>query len=136
MKILLFILALAFAVNAQEKLEWKLIPEMSGPIPDHPGLSIEMYAARIARGDKNTKVSVRIELPNGAPVDLFHKSGASVPLGFDVSSITRMTLRVSLNCETLVLKPVGGSAEIYQFNGKHFKSKEPPFKIDDGHGFA
>jgi len=126
------------AVSAQaQKLEdvkdWKLIKEMSGEIPNHPGLMVELYAAQIARGDSTVKLILRMEYPWGAPGDIFKDA---VPRGFDPTSISRVVGKVEFNCDTLVVTPLSGSAEIYQFNGKKFKSKEPPFVIGSGHIFA
>lgn len=136
MKPLLLILALAFSVSAQdikdiEKIkDWKLIKEMSGEIPNHPAITLEMYAAQIARGDDIVKLAFRADFPNGAPVDLL-KSGA--PSGFDVSSITRIVGKLEFNCQTLQVRPLGGSAYAYQFNGKRYKSRETPFALNSGH---
>lgn len=127
MKLLLLILMLI------PSGEWKHIRELSGDIPDHPGLTLEVYVSEIARGDDLVKLSMRADFPGGAPIDVFK---ANVPHGFDASSITRIQTRLELNCRTLVVKPVKGSAEIYQFNGKKHKSKEPPFTIQDGHLLA
>jgi len=107
--------------------DWKLIKEMSGEIPDHPGFTLEFRAAEIARGNDLVKLVLRVDMPRGAPVDLFRDN---VPRGFDVSSINRIEGRLEFNCKTLVLKAVNDSGVIYQFNGKRHKSKELPFKID------
>jgi hypothetical protein len=130
MKALLLILALTISVSAQT--DWKLIKEMSGEIPDHPGLTAEFYAAEIARGDSLVKLLIRMDFPWGAPK--FPK--ATYPTGFDASSISRFEFKVEFNCDTLVMKPVNGSSEVYQFNGKRHKSKEPPFPLDAGHVFV
>lgn len=106
---------------------------MSGDIPNHPGLTIEIYAAQIARGDNHVKLRFKAEFPGGAPIDLFKDNA---PHGFDVSSISRMEFRGEFDCDTLVMRSVNGSGEIYQFNGKKFKSKEPPFKLDSSHIFS
>lgn len=130
------ILALAVIVSAQslptDDLPWKLIKEMSGEIPDHTGLTIEVYGAKIARGDDLVKLSIRFDFPWGAPASLFK---GNAPRGFDVSSVARFQGRIELNCKTLEVKPVGGG-DVYQFNGKRHKSKEPPFQIESGHIFA
>lgn len=135
MKALLLILLLAPSVYAQlptDDLDWKLIQEMSGEIPNQPGITMEVYGARIMRGNDLVKLSVRFDFPFGAPVDVFK---GSVSRGFDVSSVTRMAFKIEMNCKTLTVKPIGGG-HIYQFNGKRHKSKEPPFKIASGHIFA
>lgn len=129
MRALLLILCLAIP----QKQEWKLLKEMSGDIPDHPGITVEVYASQIARAGDRVKLQLRVEYPNGAPRDIFQPY---VPWGFDASSISKMLAKVEFDCKTLIVKPVGGSAEIYQFNGKKLKSKEPPFKIDYGNIFA
>jgi hypothetical protein len=137
MKPLLLILALAFSVSAQEikQIEqikdWKLIKEMSGDIPNHPGLTEEFYAAKIARGDSTVKLLVRMDFPWGAP----RFEGATYPRGFDASSIRHVLFQVELNCDTLVVKPLTGEADVYQFNGKHLKSQEIPTMIKSGHIF-
>ena len=131
MKTLLLILCLATSAAAQQ--DWKLLKEMSGDIPDHPGLTVEAYASEIRRGEDRVRLQVKIEFPGGAPRDMLQPY---VPWGFDASSITRMVAKIDFNCKTLEVRPVNGSAEVYQFNGKKHKSKEPPFKIDYGHIFA
>lgn len=136
MKPLLLIVVLAFSVSAQdikeiEKIkDWKLIKEMSGDIPNHPGIILDLYAAEIARHDEVVKLAFRADFPNGAPMDLFK---GSMPQGFDISSITRIVGKLEFNCETLQVVPLGGSAYAYQFNGKRYKSKEAPFALDSGH---
>lgn len=124
MKPLLLILALAFCVSAQDTKDWKLIKEMSGDIPDHPGLTVEVRAAQIARGDDGIKVMIRADFPWGSPDDLFRDR---VPHGLDPTSISRIEGQIKLNCATRVVTPVAGSADVYQFNGKKYKSREPPF---------
>lgn len=137
MKPILLILCLALSVSAQADVlgikNWVAIKEMTGPIPNHPGLVVQSYAAEIARGDDKIKLLFRADFPLGAPVDLFKKN---VPAGFDVSSIGRMAFRLDFNCATLVMKTVNNSGEIYQINGRRYKSKEPPFKIESGNVFA
>lgn len=141
MRILSLILALTVSVSVSaqdireiEKIkDWKLIKEMSGEIPNHPGISLEMYAAQIARGEDIVKLAFRADFPNGAPVALFRENA---PRGFDISSIVRFVGKLEFNCATLEIKPSGGSGYIYQFNGKRLKSKEPPFTIPSGHVFA
>lgn len=133
MRALLLILLLTVSAQAQQLediKDWKLIKEMSGEIPDHPGLTIEMYAAQIARGDSRVKLIVKAEFPGGAPRDLLKDH---VPHGFDASSISTMVFKVEFDCDTLTVKAVNNSGEIYQFNGKRYKSKEPPFTIESGH---
>lgn len=130
MKPLIVILCLAFSAHAQD---WKLIKEMSGDIPNHSGLTVETYGAEIARGEETVKLLMRIDFPNGAPYAMFRDN---VPRGFDVSSISQMTFKAEFNCKTLVMKPVGGTGKVYQFNGKKHKSKEPPFNLDAGHIFV
>ena len=132
MKTLLLMLLLTITATAQTS-DWKLIKEMSGDIPNHPGLTVEVYASQIARGDNVIKLMVKAEFPGGAPADLLK---ANAPHGFDISSISRMVFKTEFNCETLTMKTVNGSGEIYQFNGKRFKSKEPPFTIESSHVFA
>lgn len=129
MKTLLLILALTVSASAQE---WKLIKEMSGAIPKHKGLTIEFYAAEIARGDDTVKLLVRTDFPNGAP----RLEGATYPKGFDPTSITRTTSKVQFNCKTLEVRFIKDSAEIYYSNGKKFKSKEPSFALASGHIFS
>lgn len=132
MKPLLLILALAFSVSAQdikeiEKIKnWKLIKEMSGEVPNHPGLTVEFRAAEIARGDDVVKLIWRMDFPWGSPGDLLKEH---VPHGFDPTSISRVESRVELNCKTHVVNPVTNSADVYQFNGKQHKSKEQPFSV-------
>lgn len=139
MKTLFLILAFAIlALTPQQlptdDLDWKLIKEMSGEIPNHPGQTVEVRGAQIARGNELVKVSVRFDFPWGAPVGVFKNS--TVPRGFDLSSISRIQLRIELNCKTLEIKPVNNSSDVYQFNGKRLKSKEAPIKIGSGHIFA
>lgn len=135
MKPLLLILALALSASAQdikdiEKIkDWKLIQEMTGEIPDHPGIKLEMYAAQIARGDNVIKLAFRADFPNGAPIDLFRDH---VPRGFDISSITRIVGKLEFDCETLRVVPMGRAAYAYQFNGRRYKSNEIPFALDSG----
>lgn len=135
LKTLFFILALAVSAQAQ-KLEdikdWKLIKELSGEIPDHPGLTVELRAAQIARGDDTVKLVIRMDYPGGAPYDIFKNA---VPHGFDPSSISRIVGKIQLNCKTRFVIPINNSAEIYQFNGKKYKSKEQPFSVDSWHIF-
>lgn len=119
--------------QAAEQIDWRLIKEMSGDIPDHPGLTIETYGAEVARGDDKVKLKVRMAFPNGSPGDLLRKH---VPTGIDPSSIDRVEGGIELDCKSLTVKPMKGQADVYQFNGNHFKSKEPPFKIADSHVFA
>lgn len=126
MKALLLILALSQA-------DWIAIKEMSGSINDHPGLTVKTSATQIARGGDIIKVLFRMEFPEGAPMDIFRDA---MPRGFDVSSIVRVEGRLQLNCATLVVKPLGSTAEVYQFNGKKHKTKEPPFKVGSANIFA
>lgn len=102
---------------------------MSGDIPNHPNLTIEVYASEIARGEDTVKLILRADFPNGAPVDLFRQNA---PFGFDISSISRMVFKAKFNCKTLTMTTVSNSGEIYQFNGKKLKSKEPPFAVKEG----
>ena len=132
MKPLLLILLLAFTASAQTT-DWQLIKEMSGEIPDHPGLTMNVYASQIARGDSVVKLQLKAEFPGGAPMDVLKDNA---PHGFDISSISTMIFKSEFNCDTLVMKTVNGSGEVYQFNGKKYKTKEPPFKIESGHIFA
>src|SRR4030095_16085374 len=101
MKPLLLILALAVSVSGQ-KLEsvknWKLIKEMSGPIRDHPGLTIQISAPQIARGNDRVKLLIKAEFPGGAPRDIFKDN---VPWGFDPSSISLLVGKLEFNCTTL-----------------------------------
>lgn len=132
MKPLFLILLFAFTASAQTP-DWKLIKEMSGDIPDNPGLTIETYAAEVARGDSLVKLKVKFEFPHGAPYNLLKDN---VPLGFDISSISRFVFKAEFNCDTLVMKASQNSGEVYQFNGKRYKSKEPPFPLTSGHIFV
>lgn len=128
MKALLLILVVS--VSAQE---WKLIKEMSGEIPDHPGLTIQTHAAEIARGDDIIKLKVRFSFPDGAPFEMFRKNA---PPGFDLSSISYFIFKAEFNCDTLVMKAVNNSGEVYMANGRRHKSKEPPFNVDAGNIFV
>ena len=114
-------------------IEWKSIKEMSGEIPDNPGLTILTSASQIARDGDNVKVAFRFEFPGGAPWSVFRES---VPSGFDVSSISKIEGRLELDCVTRTIRAKGNSAYIYQFNGKRFKSKEPPFRVEEGNILA
>lgn len=125
MKVLLLILIL-------QSPQWIQIKEMSGPVPDHPGITVEFYAREIKRSNDRVRLLVRADFPGGAPVNLFK---GNAPSGFDISSISRFEGRVELDCRSLTVKPMSGSADLYQFNGKKHKSKEPPFNIQDGHIF-
>lgn len=137
MKPLFLILFLAFSASAQDVKQieqikdWKPIKEMSGDIPDHPGLTIEVSAAQIMRAEHTVKLLVKMEFPWGSP----RIPGATYPRGFDTSSISRVIFRVELNCETLRLKPLTGGADLYQFNGKHLRSEEMPLTVESGHVF-
>lgn len=134
MKTLLILAILVFPFNTfAQSTEWKAIKEMSGEIPDNPGLTIETYASEIARGGDVVKLVMRFDFPAGAPFSIFRDA---VPRGFDVSSIDRFQGRIELNCETLVVTPNKSTGEVFQFNGKRLKSKEPPFKIESGHILA
>lgn len=137
MKVLLLILALTAGVVAQEPIEgitdWKFIKEVSGKIPNHPGLTVEVYAARFSHGNGKIKLITRFDFPNGAPVGVFKNN---VPVGFDISSINRMIFKWEFNCDTLMMKAVKNSGEVVQFNGKRHKSKEPPFRVDAGNLFV
>jgi tetratricopeptide (TPR) repeat protein len=72
---------------ATKEPDWKLIKEMSGEIPDHPGFTLEFRVAEIARGNDLVKLLMRVDMPGGAPVDLFRDN---VPRVFDVSSFNRI----------------------------------------------
>jgi hypothetical protein len=137
MKPILLLILLAISVSAQTEVlgikDWKPIKEMTGPIPNHRGMAIKTYAAKIARDGDIIKLSLRMDLPNGAPVDIFKNV---VPPGFDIRSIVRVEGGLKLNCKTLVVKPLGGSATISQITGQKYKTKEPPFKIDSGNILA
>jgi hypothetical protein len=128
MKTLFLILALAVTASAQD---WKLIKEISGEIPNHPGLTIETYAAEIARDEDIIKLKIRFDLPYGPPVDWFQGTNQ----GFDVSTISRLEVGVRLDCKTLVITTPKGSSDVYRSNGQKLKSKEPPFAIKEGHVF-
>lgn len=132
MRPLLLILAFILSVAAQTA-EWKPIKEMSGEIPDHPGITLNVSASEIARGNDLVKLRIRFDFPDGAPYDLFRNNA---PVGFDVSSVVRIESRIELNCKTFIVKPAGSSADVYQFNGKKLKSKEVPIAISSGHIFA
>lgn len=132
MKTLLLILIFYSAGMAQEP-EWKLIKEMSGEIPDHPGLTIEFYAAEVSRGDDLVKLLLRMNMPWGAPRDIFKPA---FPPGFDISSVTRIEAKAEFNCDTLVMKVKKNSSEVYQFNGRRLKSKEPPFTVEQSNVFV
>lgn len=129
MKALLLILLLSPA----QDLDWKLIKEMSGDIPNHPGITVETRAAEIARGEETVKLTLRIDFPEGAPHDLFKDN---TPHGFDVSSIARFVFKAEFNCRTLTMKAVRNEGSVYQFNGRKHKSKEPPFNLNSGHIFV
>lgn len=109
--------------------DWKLIKEMSGEVPNHPGITVNFYAAEIARSDNQIRLLMKAEFPDGAP----QIEGATYPRGFDTTSISRMEGKLKFNCDTLIVKFINGSAEIYQFNGKKLKSKELPFALNSGH---
>lgn len=130
MKALFTLILLTTVTNAQE---WKPIKELSGPFPGHKGFSVETSASGIARGNDIIKLTVRFDFPWGAPPDLF-RSGA--PQGFDITSITRIETRFEFNCKTLVVKTNNSSATVYRFDGKKYKSKEPPFSIESSHIFS
>jgi len=130
MKVILILLLLAIPAHAQE---WKPIKEMSGPIPDHPGITIETSASQIARGGDIVKLRFRADFPWGSPGDLVRNL---VPWGFDPTSISRVEFKLLFNCQSLTVTPVTGSADVYQFNGKKHKSKEIPVQIPSGHIFA
>lgn len=117
----------------QTEPKWIPIKEMSGPIPDHPGLTIETYATQIARREDGVRLQLRWDWPYGTPYELFKDH---VPRGFDPSSIARFTFKADLNCQTLTVKAIGGTGEVRQFNGKKHKSKESPVSIPSGHIFA
>jgi hypothetical protein len=131
MKPLLLILCLA-TYAAPQKPEWKLLKEMSGEIPDHPGLTVETRASQIARGDDTVKLQIRWDFPWGAPRDLLKDH---VLWGFDPSSISRVETKIQFNCKTLTVKSEKYS-DVYQFNGKKLKSRDYPFSIDYNHIFA
>lgn len=133
MKTLLLFLLLTPYQLPTDDLDWKLITEMSGEIPSHPGLTVKVYGAEIARGDDLVKLSVRFDFPWGAPADIFKDSA---PRGFDISSVERIDGKIELNCKTLVVRAIKASANVYQFNGKKHKSKEPPFTIESGNILA
>lgn len=113
--------------------EWKQIKEFSGDIPNNPGLTLQTSASEITRGDDIVKLLVRFDMPQGAPWSVFRNSA---PSGFDVSSVTRVEGKIELNCRTHTIKAIRNSAEVYQFNGRKFKSKEPPFQIPPANVFA
>src|SRR5688572_30561389 len=130
MKPLLLILALAFSAHAQKPEDWKFIKELSGEIPDNPGLTVEVRAAQIARGGETVKLLWRIDYPWGSPGEIFKNV---VPRGTDPTSISRIVSKIQLNCQTHVVTPITNSAEIYQFNGKKHKSKEQSFPLEAYH---
>ena len=107
---------------------WIPIKEMSGNIPNYPGITIETYASEIARDGDVIKLKVRFDFPWGVPMDWVREAGFN-------SSISRVELGVKLDCKTLIVTPMKGSADVYQFNGKKLKSKEPPIPIKEGHVF-
>jgi hypothetical protein len=123
MKTLILILLLAGVVTAQD-YQWKHLKELSGEVPNHPGITFQTYAAEIQRGGDRIRLIWKVEFPWGAPYDVFKDN---VPWGFDPSSVAKFQARLDFNCATRNVKAVGGSGEIYQFNGKRHKTKEPPF---------
>jgi len=134
-RVLLLIALLGCAANAQEiktELNWKPLKELSGTVPAHPGLSVEVYAAEIARRDEGVKLIMRFDFPWGAPRDFVNVPASE----FDITSLSRFQARLDFNCSTLTVKAIGGSGEVFQFNGKRHKTKEPPFQIPDGHVFS
>lgn len=112
--------------------DWKALEEMSGEIPNNPGLIQKVYAAQIARNNNEIKLLIRIDFPWGSP----KFPGATYPPGFDTTSIRHILFRVGLNCETLIVKPITGSASVYRFDGKRLDSKEAPVTLESGHVFA
>lgn len=124
MKVLLLILTL------QSPSEWKSIKEMSGYVS---GVPMNTSAMKIARSGDVIKLLFRVEFPNGAPWEMLREN---VPVGFDVSSISRIEGGLKLDCKSLKIKPEKNSARVYQFNGNSYKSKEPPFAIQSGNVFA
>jgi hypothetical protein len=138
MKALILFLIITGAAYGQsvkdlDKLEWKPIKEMSGPFPNHPGITVEVFASEIARRDDGVRLRLRFDFPWGSPVGAFQ---GKVPHGFDPSSIQRVEAQVDFNCKTLTLTPVKKSAEVTQFNGHKTKSKEPPFAVTESHVFG
>lgn len=128
---LISFVCLLASMHAQEKapmaeLEWKMLNEMSGLMRGYPGFTMNVYGAQIARAGDRVKLAVRVEFPNGSPRGMFQKN---VPSGVDPGTIAQVVGRLELDCGKMSVKPSGGSAEIFQQNGNHFKSKEPSFKI-------
>lgn len=125
----LLILALTVLGVGQTLQRWTAIKEMTGAIPNYPGLTIETYASEVARGDDYVKVKLRVVFPQGAPAELLR---GTMPRGFDISSIERAEGRLKLSCKDLTVKPEPHT-EIYQFNGKRHRIKERAFTIPSGH---
>lgn len=137
MKTLLLILVLVGSAYAQEvknldSLKWKPIREMSGNIPGHEGLTVEVFVAEIARREDGVRVIVRAEYPWGTPSDLFIQK----PHGFDATSFSKIVFRVDLNCNTRYAKSVSGSADGYQVTGRRLKIKEIPAVLEENHVFV
>jgi hypothetical protein len=110
------------SVKDLDKLEWKPIKEMSGPIWGYEGLTVDVKVAAIARRDDGVKVVLRFDYPWGAPGNVFK----IYPHGFDLSSISRVVYKADVNCQSLTLTFLSNSTDVYQFNGKRHKSKEAP----------
>lgn len=135
MRSLLLILVFAVSVSAQdikelEKIkDWQKIKEMSGEIPNHPGITIEVYAAQIARNEGVIKLWMKTEFPQGSP----RLMGSTYPDGFDPSSVSRVVFGLEFDCDKRSVKPIKNSAHVYLFSGARHKSKEHPFTLNAGH---
>lgn len=132
MRPLIVILLVALCSSAQEP-DWKLIKEMSG---EALGVTIETYGAQIARNGDMVKVSVDFRFKDGLPANICSDGGCTIPRGVSPADIREFKGRVALNCATLVVVPEKAAGELILVDGKHHKTKEPPFTIKNGNIFG
>jgi hypothetical protein len=137
MKVLILLLTVFLTAQSQkvkdrDKLEWKAVREMSGPIWGYPGLEVQWAVAEIARRETGVKVLLRIEYPWGSPPELFTKA----PNGFDRTSVRRVLGRVDFDCKSKSVKSVSDKIEFYQFNGKRYTFNEFGFPLPTSEIFS
>lgn len=121
MRALLLILLISFVASAQDvkdldDLHWKPIKEMSGDIPGHVGLTMDVYVAEIARRENGVKLLLRVDYPWGSPSDLF----TTAPKGLDKTSVSRIQGQFDFDCSTKTATPLR-MVEFFQFTGKRWK---------------
>lgn len=75
---------------------------------------------------------VDFRFKNGWPADICSDGSCTIPKSINPADVREMRGRLAIDCARLVVTPENASGELFTANGKRYKSKEPPFFIQDG----